>query len=787
MIGTIVVWLGLAAAAYSALAYYRLATRKAYDVSVARRSFFLSVASVVTASVLLMAFIIQHKYEYAYVWSYSGNSLPFQLLITTFWAGQEGSFLFWTLCAVIIGILLRSYTQEKKIEYEVMSVYMLIVSFLLVLLSAKSPFKYVWESFPDQLKPGTIPTDGRGLNPLLQNIWMIVHPPVLFIGFASIAVPFAFAISALWRKRFNEWILPAIPWVIFSVLSLGAGLILGGYWAYGVLGWGGWWGWDPVENSSLIPWIVVMTLLHTLIVQLRTGKLARTNFILAIVSFLLVVYSTFLTRSGILGESSVHSFVDPGTFVYTLLIIWMIAMAGIGSIMLSKRWNDLKTIAVSVGNWTRESFLSMGAIAMALVALVILVGTSWPIFSKATVEPSFYDKTILPFAIILSLILGLSLFTRWGEEKSKQVGRRSILPMILALAGTIALGMFGVSDWQMLALAFSALFVVAISIHLLVVLARENPRVVGGPLAHLGLAILLLGIIGSGRYGQKVPVSLRVNQPESVLGYELTYKGSMRIDDAKTQYNVEVKKGNTVFTLQPVTFISTYNNGVMRTPDYASSLTEDVYIEAVSVDRVSAGQSGHNHSILELKKGIPQTIGGAKVTFEKFDMSSHSSEGMADGKGFAIGAVLQIEKGGKKETVVPVTSYGGQAPAPKEAKLKDGSMGFQMFGMQVGSGGNPSTVQVNVTGLPNSEPLPQEAETLTVEASVKPFMNFVWLGAGLVMVGFLVSLVRRSREQVEASRPVEKHKRNGKKDTERTILSEVKVEPTPTEVTLTEQ
>ncbi len=786
MFGTVVVWLGFVAAAVSSVSYYRLASKKSYDARLARRSFFVSAASIMVASALLMVFIVQHRFEYAYVWSYSSINLPVELLVTTFWAGQEGSFLFWSLCAVIIGIVLRSYTQKKKIEYEVMSVYMLIISFLLVLLTAKSPFKYVWQAYADQITPGTIPTDGRGLNPLLQNIWMIIHPPILFIGFASVAVPFAFAIAALWRKRFDEWISPAIPWVVFSVLSLGAGLILGGYWAYGVLGWGGWWGWDPVENSSLIPWIVVVTLLHTLVVQLRTGKLARTNFVLAVVSFLLVVYSTFLTRSGILGESSVHSFVDPGTFVYTLLVVWMIAMAGIGTIMLSKRWNDLKTIAVSVGNWTRESFLSMGAIAMALVALVILVGTSWPIFSKASVEPSFYDKTILPFAILLSLILGLSLFTRWGEEKSKQVGRRSILPMLLALAGTIALGMFGVSDWQMLALAFSALFVVATNVHLLIVLTKENPKVVGGPLAHLGLAILLLGIIGSGRYGQKIPASLRLNQPTQVLGYELTYKGGMNIDDGKTRYTVEVKKGGVRFDLQPVMFISTYNNGLMRNPDYRSSLTEDFYVEPVSVDQVQGGTSAHQHSVFELKKGIAQTIGTMKVTFEKFDMSGHSPQGMTEGTGFAIGAVLEVEKNGRKEKVVPVTVYGEQAPEPKEARLKDGSLGFQMTAMQVGTGGSPSSIQLLVTGLPNSEPIPQQAESLVIEASIKPFMNLVWLGAGLILVGFTVSFSRRLREQTPTPGFVEKQKRNGTNGSDRSGPAPARQEQRQTEVTLTE-
>jgi cytochrome c-type biogenesis protein CcmF len=152
-----------------------------------------------------------------------------------------------------------------------MPIFIGVQMFLVVLLIAKSPFKSIYEQFPGELKVGEMPQDGRGLNPLLQNFWMVIHPPVLFIGFAAMAIPFSFAIAALWRKEFHSWLSSAFPWVLFSGFSLGAGLMLGAYWAYGVLGWGGYWGWDPVENSSLIPWIIAMALLHTMLAQARTG------------------------------------------------------------------------------------------------------------------------------------------------------------------------------------------------------------------------------------------------------------------------------------------------------------------------------------------------------------------------------------------------------------------------------------------------------------------------------------------------------------------------------------
>jgi cytochrome c-type biogenesis protein CcmF len=609
---------------------------------------------------------------------------------------------------------------------------------------------------------------------------MIAHPPILFIGFASLAVPFAFAVFALWKKRYSEWIPSALPWVIFSALSLGTGLILGGYWAYGVLGWGGWWGWDPVENSSLIPWITVVILLHTLLVQKKTGKLARTNFILAIVSFLLVVYSTFLTRSGVLGDSSVHSFTDPGNVVYGLLVAWLLTMGGIGIGLLRARWNELAARGVSVGNWTRESFLALGAIVMGLSALVIFVGTSWPIVSDATIEPTFYDKTNLPLAVVISLLLGLSLYTRWSEEKRQDIVQRSALPLTLSVASGFLLYFLGVQDWQMLAFGIASFFILATNIRLLVLLAKEDMRIVGGPLTHFGLGVFFLGVIASGNYGEKMPAQLTLEQPKTILGYELTFIGEQSTMDGKSQFLINVRKGNSSFMLAPVMFTSEYNNQVMRNPDYASGIVEDFYIEPVSYEQ--SGAHDHSHSTVELQKGVPVHIGGYTVTFEKFDMGAHGAEGMSTGGGFAIGAVLTVEKAGKKEQVTPITMYvNGQTPKPAEAKLKDGTVGFQMLGMQVGSATNPSIIQLHVSGLTEWGMLEDDhseetVPALVIEASVKPFMNGVWVGVGLMLLGVTLSLVRRARE---AKAPVSirgNGKQHGKPSNGNKNISDVKQE-----------
>ena len=200
---------------------------------------------------------------------------------------------------------------------------MILISqvFILIILIVESPFTYIWDKFPENFSPGMVPGDGAGLNPLLRDPWMVAHPPVLFLGYASATVPFAYAVAALVKKESRGWINEAYPWLLFSMVTLGIGIFLGGYWAYTVLGWGGYWGWDPVENSSLIPWLVAIALVHGIILQRRHGSMARLNLFLALLYFITVFYSTWLTRSGVLSNFSVHSFAASDIASYFLLFL----------------------------------------------------------------------------------------------------------------------------------------------------------------------------------------------------------------------------------------------------------------------------------------------------------------------------------------------------------------------------------------------------------------------------------------------------------------------------------
>ncbi len=730
---------GFAASAVSAFMYYR-ETRKPGAIQVARRWMLMSVLAVVLDAVLLVVLLLRHDYSNGYVYSYSSSSLPLYLLLSSFYAGQEGSFLFWALCSVLGALVLARHARRIGVEARVMTVFMSVQAFLLLLVMAKSPFRTVWEMIP-QMPPNQIPAEGRGLNPLLQNFWMAIHPPVLFIGFAAMAAPFSFALAGLWKRNYALLVQQGLPWVLLATLVLGIGIMLGAYWAYGVLGWGGYWGWDPVENSSLVPWLTGMALIHTVLASRRSGAYLRTSLVLAIGSFLLVVYSTFLTRSGILGDASVHSFVDPGAGVYWLLVLFVAAIAVTGFGLLFARWKELLPQQKQAGGLNRETMLGVGALALVLAALVVLFGTSLPIFSRRTVEPAFYDTTTLPLAIGIALLIGYSLYTQWGLSDVREMIRRSLRVLVVSAVATGVLYWFGVRHAGMVLFVFASVFALAVNIELAWKIRKGNFLYLGGKFAHLGLAIFFLGVISTGKYSTKEELALQLNTPRTALGYTFTYRGNKPTPDGKYKFDVAVEKEGTRINLAPVMF-EAGEQGIMRTPDIASSFEHDIYLSPLSLEEGTANPGSEAYTI---PKGDSVRIGGVTARFLRFDMDQHGSEGMTAAQGvMAIGSVLELSDGTSRETITPVAIYGANgSPVYKPTPSRLMNADIRLVSMNVGMGATPSTITVEVQ---RAGVTPAGGETLKVEASVKPFVNLLWGGTILMFAGCVLSLVRRVKE-----------------------------------------
>ena len=435
MIGQILIHL-LFATALIGTGFYAFALKgneRAADIG--RFLFRFTTIGIVISFLAILWLVFNHRFEYHYVWNYSSRELQAWYLFAAGYAGQEGSFLLWTLWVAVLGVALSAFGRRKGMESEIMVFYSLILVFLLLLLVIKNPFAYVWETFAkDGVADGFVPQNGKGLNPLLHNVWITIHPPILFTGFAAMSAPFALAMAGLLKRDYQNWVKHALPWTLYSTAILGFGIMLGGFWAYETLGWGGFWAWDPVENSSLIPWLVSAALVHTMIIQKKTGGLVKTNIILASLSFILVLYSTFLTRSGVLGDTSVHSFVDPGMFAYVMLIAFMSTFLLIALSIMYLRRKDLLYSSASFSMQSREFLMSIGSALLLGSAIIVFIGTSWPLFAeiikqpKVAIDPAFYNSTHLPLVILIMFMNAISLIARWKGKSLIPNYKSLILP-----------------------------------------------------------------------------------------------------------------------------------------------------------------------------------------------------------------------------------------------------------------------------------------------------------------------------------------------------------------------
>ncbi len=473
-LGTALVVVAFVSAITAGVAYFissRLQAGEAWQWrKLGRTAFTVHGFGVIAVMGVLFYLLFNQYYEYHYVWQHSNNRLPLRYIFSCFWEGQEGSFLLWAFWHVVLGGILMK-VAGKFWEAPVMTVFsgvqMLILSMLLGIYIGdfqygSDPFILVrelpqnlgapWTSDPQYLQQLPFFEDGQGLNPILQNYWMTIHPPVLFLGFASTLVPFAFAIGGLWKKRFGDWVKPAIPWAYFSVMALSTGILMGGAWAYEALSFGGFWAWDPVENASLVPWIVMVGAAHLMIVYKKRGKSLFTTLLLTLFSFILVMYSTFLTRSGILGDTSVHSFTSDGMLAQLLVFLLLFvalsaflmlrenrerAIYAAGSVFLLIAGFLLWDPRISIGVfllftifsfmraygryymeprseeehvWSREFWIFVGSLVLILSAVQITASTSLPVV----------NELLKPFSGSLAALheaTGVGLFQKLSEAE----------------------------------------------------------------------------------------------------------------------------------------------------------------------------------------------------------------------------------------------------------------------------------------------------------------------------------------------------------------------------------
>jgi cytochrome c-type biogenesis protein CcmF len=674
------------------------------------------------ASVLLMAAIFSNDFSITYVTSYSSRSLPAIYKVSAFWAGQAGTILLWALLQGLVGMVLLA--RKDDWEPATMSFLLVLQTMLMFLLVRLQPFA----SAP-------APPDGNGLNPLLQDPWMAIHPPIVFIGYAALAAPFALSLAAMALKRDEAWVPRVIPWVLVAGLTLGLGLFLGGFWAYKVLGWGGYWGWDPVENSSLAPWIVATALTHGLLIQRATGALRRTNLGLGALAYALAIYSTYLTRSGVLADFSVHSFTDLG--INTFLIAMLAITIFLPAVLLALRWRSCRGPDV---RWTLSlsPTMSMALVALLVFTAILVVGTSWPIISTLAGSPAspgagFYNRSSLPVGIAIAGLLSVAPLMGWAPSPRGLLGRQIAAGAAAGVVVAVAAPFVGF--WPkggLLTLLFLALAVAAL-VASLIRLARQlrvSPASTGPPIAHAGLAFILVGIVTTSAFDQKESTVLTGGEPQTALGHQLTLRRYVPdVPGVEPHFEVEVvPAGGKPFLATPTMFKDRRRDMLIARPYIESSLLNDIYISPVSYQPPE-----DPHAPLTLVKGQPHPWGDAVLTFRAF--RPHTG----DEGGFTVVAVVDVQRGEQTESVDLIFTAGptGVTSPWTEIPLFEGASA-RMEGMKVESG----TIQLTVHA-PGKE---ARAAVLSLDVSHKPVVNALWLGVLVMAAGTALSVVQRTRE-----------------------------------------
>lgn len=610
----------------------------------ARFFFSLQSISISIAVASLFGILYTHDYQYHYAWAHSASDLPFYYILSAFWEGQEGSFLVWIFFNSVLGFFLFKYTRESLGKYA-MAVFAFVQTAMVILLLpftigdftiGASPFLLI----TDKLDVTEIPTDGAGLNPLLQNIWMVIHPPTIFMGFALALIPFSLAMGALLNGNYKEWIKVALPWTLICTLVLTAGIVMGAYWAYETLNFGGYWNWDPVENAIYVPWIMWIAVVHLMILKDKSEKILRPVFFLTILSYGLIIYSTFLTRSGILGDSSVHSFTDSGLFVQLLSFLVVVFLGAV--FLLAKKWNHIPSGIAEEKLNTAPFWLLLGVLLLCISSFQVLLATSIPVFNAIGLlfdmdwnfappvdAISYYTNFQYYVALAFCGLSVIAQMTYWKKSHEK-IGSNLLYPIGIALLLTSLFVLIGnITEIKYILLLFMAVFVVTSTAFMIYRLALVKYRLTGGTIAHAGMALAILGILFSSAYSNTVSTTaskveigeyaknklLMRNESYRLGAFEVFYRGAslqeksgkyiskdnllpahkknvyyVKNDDANFKsgdtvacdrfnifYHLDyVKNDSTLFALYPRIQLNP-KMGVMASPAIKSSLFGDIY------------------------------------------------------------------------------------------------------------------------------------------------------------------------------------------------------------------
>lgn len=636
-LGFAALFIALLAAVYAIVAaIYGIRANQQRWAESARNASMIIFPLVALSCLALIIALVSGDFSIEYVWRVSSRDMPTYLKVTALWGGQAGSILFFNLmlAGFTAAAMARKWDNERAImPYAVIVASITQVFFLGLTLFVETPFARIGTvaaagTFPEILisgpvtyvqnlfvQPTSIPADGNGLNPLLRHPGMIIHPPMLYLGYTGFTIPFVFALAALIARRFDDgWVRITRRWTLAAWLFLGLGLILGGRWAYDVLGWGGYWAWDPVENSSLLPWLTGTAFLHSVMIQEKRHMFKGWNVILIVITYLLVVLGTLNVRGGLV--SSVHAFAQSNIGWYLLAFLTFMLFFSI--YWIYERRDQLKSDNRIESYLSRESAFMLNNFLFLSIAAVTFFGTYFPVPAelltgeRVTIAAPYYEKVNGPLFAVLLLVMGIAPLTMWYRTSIRWLRKMTLGPLAAATVTTIILFIFGVRNW----IALLGFWVVTFSATLTIfefvragyarvrskgespfralsALIGRNRRRYGGYIIHLGVLVMAMGIISNELYQQETQIRLTRGQSVGLGDFEMTFRGVERFpgpDDLMiTEASVDVfKNGQLVRSLNPRTELYTRTNQPMTIPDARSTITEDFYVILVNWEGTTA-------------------------------------------------------------------------------------------------------------------------------------------------------------------------------------------------------
>jgi cytochrome c-type biogenesis protein CcmF len=794
-LGHLAVIITFIAAIFSTYSYIKAHYAKSIEDSnqwkkLGRLFIYLETLGIVTIVATLYYILYNHLYQYKFAFKHSDNSLPIKYLFSCFWEGQEGSFILWLFWHAILSLFLIRSTKSWEAPV------MLVIQFVQIFLAAfllgihfgdymhigSSPFVLLRNSdlgigpVFEQADYLSKITDGRGLNKTLQDPWMVIHPPTLFFGFALCTVPMAYAIAAFLKKDYSGWIKPALPWTILAACMLGVGILMGAKWAYQSLSFGGYWAWDPVENASLVPWLIVIAGLHTMLIYKHTGYSLRASFLFIILTFVFIIYSTCLTRTGVLGDTSVHSFTGTGIVMQLWLFLLFMALPPI--LYLIYNYKKIPFIAKEESASSREFWMLIGGIVFFFSAMFVIIATSLPVFNKilgtnfALGERSqtIYNNVHVPVVIVIAIILGYTQYLKYKSTSNAFILKKQLVPIAISIILGVAFLWVQPIQYNkegdiykilIAAAVIASIYGLIINVFYWIDIVKNKVINWGSALSHIGFTLMLVGFLISSA-NQKIlsmnkpmfnifgndktndpreNLNLIKNVPTKMGKYKVTYLSDTAdaISKDRQYYNVEFidTTNNNKFYLKPNAFLNVEMNGkkgIQPNPDYKNFYNNDLFLYITSLIDPDKKSEPPKFETKPMKTGDTMylmngyiALNNQKFVGQKFDSTNING---------SIEATLSFTNmSGKKYEVTPRYIIKNNVPTSTIDSIPQEKLMFKIEGAA-----DSGALKI---AIKDSNPF---TDYITIKVLEFPNINFIWIGMCIMSLGFMIAMYKRIKE-----------------------------------------